>query len=299
MAKKKLGCFFVSLIIIIALIIIIPVGGYLILRFGLNIDLIAYNKQIKLLAEEFDKSALISQYTEDDKDSLIIKLNNAGLSSVINGDINNLFLVAKDNTNGVILTSDIVLNDNELACLASSYLNYLMSETKEDNQAGDEFNFDAKILGLDITNIRKGTGVVVPQTVADITVVAKVNIAVLKAQLNVFPLSIFVKKLPDEIYVKSSFTITINNNDSTYQTSANSLCLNGLTTAETKTFVNTFESFLGSYDDMSQSMAEMFCEVIINDNSGIGLYEIFKVFGAISCNFVDIDGVQNIEYKLM
>ena len=299
MAKKRLKIFLITLFIVVLIIVIIPLGGYLILKFGFDIDVIAINKQIKILSKEVDESSLIALYGEEDEDSLLLKLKNAGFGDRLNNNVGNVFLIAEDNKENITLTSDLILNEKELACLLDSYINYILTTaTESDEQKNDIAEFNTSVLGIQIDNVRKGNSVVFEQTVADITAVIKINIKKLKEETNVFPISIFSKKLPDELYIKSTFSLKTTANGTGYEIENHSFVLNSMTVDETKKFVQTMQFILGSYDEMSEDMATMIGETIISDGKGAGLIDILKVFGVKTYNFINTESEQNLIYQI-
>ena len=299
MAKKRLKIFLITLFIVVLIIVIIPLGGYLILKFGFDIDVIAINKQIKILSKEVDESSLIALYGEEDEDSLLLKLKNAGFGDRLNNNVGNVFLIAEDNIENITLTSDLILNEKELACLLDSYVNYILTTaTESDEQKNDIAEFNTSVLGIQIDNVRKGNSVVFEQTVADITAVIKINIKKLKEETNVFPISIFSKKLPDELYIKSTFSLKTTADGTGYEIENHSFVLNSMTVDETKKFVQTMQFILGSYDEMSEDMATMIGETIISDGKGAGLIDILKVFGVKTYNFINTESEQNLIYQI-
>ena len=299
MAKKRLKIFLITLFIVVLIIVIIPLGGYLILKFGFDIDVIAINKQIKILSKEVDESSLIALYGEEDEDSLLLKLKNAGFGDRLNNNVENVFLIAEDNKENITLTSDLILNEKELACLLDSYINYILTTaTESDEQKNDIAEFNTSVLGIQIDNVRKGNSVVFEQTVADITAVIKINIKKLKEKINVFPISIFSKKLPDELYIKSTFSLKTTADGTGYEIENHSFVLNSMTVDETKRFVQTMQFILGSYDEMSEDMATMIGETIISDGKGAGLIDILKVFGVKTYNFINTESEQNLIYQI-
>lgn len=299
MAKKRLKIFLITLFIVVLIIVIIPLGGYLILKFGFDIDVIAINKQIKILSKEVDESSLIALYGEEDEDSLLLKLKNAGFGDRLNNNVGNVFLIAEDNKENITLTSDLILNEKELACLLDSYINYILTTaTESDEQKNDIAEFNTSVLGIQIDNVRKGNSVVFEQTVADITAVIKINIKKLKEETNVFPISIFSKKLPDELYIKSTFSLKTTANGTGYEIENHSFVLNSMTVDETKKFVQTMQFILGSYDEMSEDMATMIGETIISDGKGAGIVDILKVFGVKTYNFINTESEQNLIYQI-
>ena len=299
MAKKKLKTIFIILLVIVLIIVIIPLGGFLILKFGFDIDLIAINKQIKLLSKEVDESSLISLYGDEEKNTLLEKLKNAGFGDALNGSIDNLFLIAENNSNNISLTKDMILNEKELAYLLNKYVDYVLSTAAEnDEQKSDIAELNASVLGIEIDNIRQGDSVVFNQTVADITVVAKINIQKLKETVNVFPISIYSKKLPDELYIKSQFSIKTTADGDKYEYENSNFAFNSMSVDETKDFMKTMQFILGNYDEMSNSLATMFCEIIVSDGKGTGLVDIFNVFGLGAYNFTNEENEYCIIYKM-
>ena len=299
MAKKKLKTIFIILLVIVLIIVIIPLGGFLILKFGFDIDLIAINKQIKLLSKEVDESSLISLYGDEEKNTLLEKLKNAGFGDALNGSIDNLFLIAENNSNNISLTKDMILNEKELAYLLDKYVDYVLSTAAEnDEQKSDIAELNASVLGIEIDNIRQGDSVVFNQTVADITVVAKINIQKLKETVNVFPISIYSKKLPDELYIKSQFSIKTTADGDKYEYENSNFAFNSMSVDETKDFMKTMQFILGNYDEMSNSLATMFCEIIVSDGKGTGLVDIFNVFGLGAYNFTNEENEYCIIYKM-
>lgn len=299
MAKKKLKTIFIILLVIVLIIVIIPLGGFLILKFGFDIDLIAINKQIKLLSKEVDESSLISLYGDEEKNTLLEKLKNAGFGDALNGSIDNLFLIAENNSNNISLTKDMILNEKELAYLLNKYVDYVLSTAAEnDEQKSDIAELNASVLGIEIDNIRQGDSVVFNQTVADITVVAKINIQKLKETVNVFPISIYSKKLPDELYIKSQFSIKTTADGDKYEYENSNFAFNSMSVDETKDFMKTMQFILGNYDEMSNSLATMFCEIIVSDGKGTGLVDTFNVFGLGAYNFTNEENEYCIIYKM-
>lgn len=299
MAKKRLKIFLITLFIVVLIIVIIPLGGYLILKFGFDIDVIAINKQIKILSKEVDESSLIALYGEEDENSLLLKLKNAGFGDRLNNNVENVFLIAEDNKENITLTDALILNEKEVACLLNGYVNYILTTaTENDEQQNDIVEFSASVLGMQIDNVRKGNSVVFEQTVADITAVIKINIKKLKEEMNVFPISIFTKKLPDELYIKSTFSLKTTADGTGYEFENHSFVLNSMTVDETKKFVQTMKFILGSYDEMSEDMATMIGETLISDGKGAGLIDIFKVFGVKTYNFISTESEQNLIYQI-
>ena len=124
-------------------------------------------------------------------------------------------------------------------------------------------------------------------TSAKVNVVVQVGLKELKDSLNVFPVNLITKYLPETLYINSTSTITMTS-DFLHTVQYESFTLNNLSAENSAYLVNLINKFfnIGTVQDLGKNIGEYVTDILIGDiNSNEGFAYAFRPAGAKSCHF--------------
>ncbi len=294
MAKAKrsgLWTLFKVLIIIVAIVVALLIGLYLVLRFAIGIDIFAIRKQVNLLSVLPDEATYISvPYSNTDLSSAKTKFTNAGLESLFDdGDFSALIKALQQDSPEASLNSSIQLTDKELGAILGNVIQTSLASSLESSAE----NIGIQLLQVKFLDITKGATQLYNKTSCNMEVIVKLNISTIAAPLRKFPLSIVTKKLPNYIYAKATFSITNTQDNFGYTVEPTTLILNNLTSDQTaKTFAVLKTLNIGDPSSVCNSIAEIFASIAIGTSSSDGFASYLRYVGANDYSFETIEGTK-------
>ena len=105
-----------------------------------------------------------------------------------------------------------------------------------------------------------------------------------------FPLKYIVNRVPDNLYISSTITITKEEGAFNYSTESKSIRINNLTEEKSESFIKTLNTLagLGSASELNQSFAGSFAKALIGSEDNVGFAHSLKTLGATDYDFEKI-----------
>lgn len=271
----KLFLSIVGIILTIALII----GALCIFAKAMyDIDVVDTINQLTVLTEQVDEEKnypnIVSQTEKD-------ALTDSTVTH-INSNITNLIVTESGEytINDIVsdaMTTDLTLTGKQACCL----MDILIGEDNATvNFMGQDVSFD--LIQISFENITESS--------ADFNVVLKINITSVKEKMTGFPLKYIVNRVPDNLYISSTITITKEEGAFNYSTESKSIRINNLTEEKSESFIKTLNTLagLGSASELNQSFAGSFAKALIGSEDNVGFAHSLKTLGATDYDFEKI-----------
>lgn len=261
--KSNYGFLFAILKVILGIVILVVLvlgGIYLYVRIALGIDIFGAIRSVKKLGNDFAiESVVDTPFTGTDAEGVEAQFNNAGLTGLYYKDADGNYAV-KDDISGVSATCDIRLTDKQLAAFIQSSI---ISSLKLEGQDVENLSFEIK--QVKFSNFKSSaTGPSI-----DTNIVLYTSITSIKKTLNVFPLSIVTKYLPDDLYISASFTAKKTGTNA-FAVEGLGLKLNGLSEGETSTILDILgkAANLGDSYSLSADIGKVVMQALICGEDG-------------------------------
>ena len=269
-------------LIIIAILVVLFVAGYAVIRFAFGIDVFEALKKLKALGKPPVIERIIDYGIQDsDLDSGLIQLDNVGLSSMYKKENGKVSIDPTKIEELVTMSADLKLTDKQIGAIANTYLKTVIGSVAiDDEHVIDDIEI-AQFKISDVSNLAGG------YTSAKVNVVVKIGLKDLKDALNVFPLSLFVGYLPETLYINSTNTITMTS-DMLYTVEYESLTVNNLTAADTTYLINLINKFIdvGSVQKLGETIGQYVGDVLIGSvDAKDGIAYALQPAGSKACHF--------------
>ena len=262
-----------TIIVIIALLGVITIGGYIYIRTKYEIDLFNTVSQLKTLLNEPDENNICEDpIVLNDYDKMKSTINN-NLGEIVTKENDN-YIVNLNNLTASTLTSPLILTSKETGALCQSVID---SQKYGKIKLGDHY-IEIKILNMSFINIK--------DTSIDIKVILKVNMNSLKNTMNKFPYSLFIKYIPDVMYFTSIFTINKTNKGFEYEVSNVSLGINELNEEETNELLVVLNTIFktGTADEINVRIGNSIANALIGNEKEPGF--AYTMIAASASQFV-------------
>lgn len=273
-AKKQnnLGFLFAMLKIIgiiVAVVAVVVLGIYFYVRVILGIDIFGIINIVKKMGKDFDETTMITTpITEDSTTLAFEQFDLAGLSgfyTVENGE----YKINDDISGLTAATQEIQLTDVQVASLVQSLLN-------SSAQIGEDLELDITLKQItfsNLTTMANGNKV-------DVNVVFHTSLKELKSAINVFPVSLFIKYIPNDAYVSVNFSIE-QTDATTYKITPKNIKLNSLTADQTSQVISVIGSVVGNTSSraLCEDIGDLVFQALIGNDNGPGLVRELDVVG--------------------
>ena len=276
----------ITLVVIVAILGVVIIGGYVYVRTTYGIDLFRTAEQLKILTEDVDETALCpNAYGEQDF---------ADMKSAVNDKIDGLIVYEKDkgyngysvnfaSLAGKSMTDPIFLTEKHVGAIA---------QTVFYEQTGGKIKIGEKESA--VTAVQVDFSEIAENGSADFNVVAKIDLTPFKADMGGFPYKYFKKYIPDNLYVSS--TVRVNKtekDDFSYTVTHKSLTLNNLSADDTADLFDTLNAVLkiGTAENLNMQVGSMAVNALIGTKDAIGFAYSMKAIGAKSFDFGTVSDI--------
>ena len=276
----------ITLVVIVAILGVVIIGGYVYVRTTYGIDLFRTAEQLKILTEDVDETALCpNAYGEQDF---------ADMKSAVNDKIDGLIVYEKDkgyngysvnfaSLAGKSMTDPIFLTEKHVGAIA---------QTVFYEQTGGKIKIGEKESA--VTAVQVDFSEIAENGSADFNVVAKLDLTPFKADMGGFPYKYFKKYIPDNLYVSSTVRVDKTEEDGfAYTVTHKSLTLNNLSADDTADLFNTLNAVLkiGTAENLNMQVGSMAVNALIGTQENPGFAYSMKAIGAKSFDFGTVSDI--------
>lgn len=272
---KAIRNLIITLVVIVAILGVVIIGGYVYVRTTYGIDLFRTAGQLKTLTKDVDETALCpNAYGEQDF---------VEMKSAVNDKIDGLIVYAKDkgyngysvnfaSLAGKSMTDPIFLTEKHVGAIAQTVF---YEQTGGKIKLGDK-EVSVTVMQVDFSEIAANGS-------ADFNVVAKLDLTPFKADMGGFPYKYFKKYIPDNLYVSSTVRVDKTEEDGfSYKVSHKSVTLNNLSGDDTADLFNTLNAVLkiGTAENLNMQVGSMAVNALIGTKENPGFAYSMKAIGA-------------------
>ena len=277
---KAIRNLIITLVVIVAILGVVIIGGYVYVRTTYGIDLFRTAGQLKTLTKDVDESALCpNAYGEQDF---------VEMKSAVNDKIDGLIVYEKDkgyngysvnfaSLAGKSMTDPIFLTEKHVGAIAQTVF---YEQTGGKIKLGDK-EVSVTVMQVDFSEIAANGS-------ADFGVVAKLDLTPFKADMGGFPYKYFKKYIPDNLYVSSTVRVDKTEEDGfAYTVTHKSLTLNNLSADDTADLFDTLNAVLkiGTAENLNMQVGSMAVNALIGTEESNGFAYSLKAIGATAFKF--------------
>lgn len=277
---KAIKNLIITLVVIVAILGVVIIGGYIYVRSTYGIDLFRTAGQLKTLSQDVDESALSpNAFGEEDFGAMKTELNKKfdGFVSHEEGKGYNGYSVNFASLAGKSMTDPIFLTEKQVGAVA---------QTVFYEQTGGKIKIGEKEVSVTVVQIDFSE--IAANGSADFNVVAKIDLTPFKADMGGFPYKYFKKYIPDNLYVSSTVRVDKTEEDGfAYTVTHKSLTLNNLSGDDTADLFNTLNAVLkiGTAENLNMQVGTMAVNALIGTKDNPGFAYSMKAIGAKSFDF--------------
>lgn len=272
---KAIRNLIITLVVIVAILGVVIIGGYVYVRTTYGIDLFRTAGQLKTLTKDVDESALCpNAYGERDfvemKSAVNVKID--GLIVYEKDKGYNGYSVNFDALNGKVMTDMISLTEKQVGAVAQTVF---FGQTAGKLKIGGK-DVSVTVVQVDFSEIAANGS-------ADFNVVAKLDLTPFKADMGGFPYKYFKKYIPDNLYVSSTVRVDKTEEDGfAYTVTHKSVTLNNLSGDDTADLFNTLNAVLkiGTAENLNMQVGTMAVNALIGTKDNPGFAYSMKAIGA-------------------
>ena len=276
----------ITLVVIVAILGVVIIGGYVYVRTTYGIDLFRTAEQLKILTEDVDEASLCpNAYGEQDFADMKSAVNDKidGLIVYEKGKGYNGYSVNFASLAGKSMTDPIFLTEKHVGAIA---------QTVFYEQTGGKIKIGEKESA--VTAVQVDFSEIAASGSADFNVVAKIDLTPFKADMNGFPYKHFKKYIPDNLYVSSTVRVNKTEKDGfSYTVTHKSLTLNNLSADDTADLFNTLNAVLkiGTAENLNMQIGTTAVNALIGTKDAIGFAYSMKAIGAKSFDFGTVSDI--------
>lgn len=277
---KAIKNLIISLVVIVAILGVVIIGGYIYVRTTYGIDLFRTAGQLKTLSQDVDESALCpNAYGEQDFVTMKSEIDKrfSGLIVYEKGKGYNGYSVNFASLAGKSMTDPIFLTEKHVGAIAQMVFH---------EQTGGKIKIGEK--EVSVTVMQVDFSEIAANGSADFNVVVKIDLTPFKADMGGFPYKYFKKYIPDNLYVSSTVRVDKTEEDGfAYTVTHKSLTLNNLSADDTADLFDTLNAVLkiGTAENLNMQVGLMAVNALIGTKDVIGFAYSMKAIGAKSFDF--------------
>ena len=278
---KAIKNLIISLVVIVAILGVVIIGGYIYVRTTYGIDLFRTAGQLKTLTQAVDETALCpNAFGEEDFAEMKTELNKKfdGFVTHEEGKGFNGYSVNFDALNGKVMSGKISLTEKQVGAVA---------QTVFFGQTGGKIKIGEK--DVSVTVVQVDFSEIAANGSADFGVVAKIDLTPFKEGMGNFPYKYFKKYIPDNFYVSSTVRVDKMEEDGfSYKVSHKSITLNNLSGNDTADLFNTLNAVLkiGTAENLNMQVGTMAVNTLIGTKEHPGFAYSMRAIGAKNFMFV-------------
>ena len=285
---KAIKRLFISLVVIVAVLGVVVIGGYIYVRSAYGIDLFRTAGQLKTLTEQVNETELCpNAYGDGDfvdlKNSVNAEIE--GLVKFEEGKGYNGYTIDFNALIGAEFSNTIALSEKQVGALA---------EIVFFEQTGGKIQLGGK--QTDVTIVQTDFSEIAENGSADFNVVCELDLSPFKADMDKFPYSLFKKYIPDSLYVSSTVRVDkTTDGQFDYTVSHKGLALNNLNAEETADLFHTLDAVLkiGSAESVNLQIGTIAVNALIGNEQSVGFAYSLKAVGASSFYFANVTTAEN------
>lgn len=283
---KAIKNLIITLVVIVAILGVVIIGGYVYVRTTYGIDLFRTAGQLKTLSQDVDESALCpNAYGEQDFVTMKSEIDKRfpGLIVYEKGKGYNGYSVNFASLAGKSMTDPIFLTEKHVGAIA---------QTVFYEQTGGKIKIGEK--EVSVTVMQVDFSEIAANGSADFNVVAKLDLTPFKADMGDFPYKYFKKYIPDNLYVSSTVRVDKTEEDGfSYKVSHKSITLNNLSGDDTADLFNTLNAVLkiGTAENLNMQVGTMAVNALIGTKDNPGFAYSMKAIGAKSFDFGTVSDI--------
>ena len=283
---KAIKNLIISLVVIVAILGVVIIGGYVYVRTTYGIDLFRTAGQLKTLSKDVDESALCpNAYGEQDFVTMKSEIDKRfpGLVVYEKGKGYNGYSVNFAALADKSMTDPIFLTEKHVGAIAQTVF---YEQTGGKIKLGDK-EVSVTVMQVDFSEIAANGS-------ADFNVVAKIDLTPFKADMGGFPYKYFKKYIPDNLYVSSTVRVDKTEEDGfAYTVTHKSLTLNNLSADDTADLFDTLNAVLkiGTAENLNMQVGSMAVNALIGTKDAIGFAYSMKAIGAKSFDFGTVSDI--------
>lgn len=277
---KAIRNLIITLVVIVAILGVVIIGGYVYVRTTYGIDLFRTAGQLKTLTKDVDESALCpNAYGEQDFVTMKSEIDKrfSGLIVYEKGNGYNGYSVNFDALNGKVMTDMISLTEKQVGAVAQTVF---FGQTAGKLKIGGK-DVSVTVVQIDFSEIAANGS-------ADFNVVAKIDLTPFKADMGGFPYKYFKKYIPDNLYVSSVVRVDKTEEDGfSYKVSHKFITINNLSGDDTADLFNTLNAVLkiGTAENLNMQVGETAVNALIGTEKSNGFAYSLKAIGATAFKF--------------
>lgn len=272
---KAIKNLIITLVLVVAILGVVIIGGYIYVRTTYGIDLFRTAGQLKTLTQAVDETALCPDaFGEEDFAAMKTELNKKfdGFVSHEEGKGFNGYSVNFDALNGKVMTDMFSLTEKQVGTVA---------QTVFYGQTGGKIKIGEK--EVNVTVVQIDFSEIAANGSADFNVVAKIDLTPFKADMGDFPYKYFKKYIPDNFYVSSTVRVDKTEEDGfSYAVTHKALMLNKLSADDTADLFNTLNAVLkiGTAENLNMQVGETVVNALIGTKENPGFAYSMRAIGA-------------------
>lgn len=277
---KAIKNLIITLVVIVAILGVVVIGGYIYVRTTYGIDLFRTAGQLKTLTQAVDETALCpNAYGEEDFAAMETELNKEfdGFVSHEEGKGFNGYSVNFGALAGKSMSGTVSLTEKQVGAI---------TQTVFYGQTGGKIKIGEK--DVSVTVVQVDFSEIAVNGSADFNVVAKIDLTPFKADMGAFPYKYFKKYIPDNLYVSSVVRVDKTEEDGfSYTVTHKALTLNNLSADDTADLFNTLNAVLkiGTAENLNMQVGETAVNALIGTEKSSGFAYSLKAIGATAFKF--------------
>ena len=277
---KAIKNLIITLVVIVAILGVVIIGGYIYVRTTYGIDLFRTAGQLKTLTQAVDETALCpNAYGKEDFAAMETELNKEfdGFVSHEEGKGFNGYSVNFGALAGKSMSGTVSLTEKQVGAI---------TQTVFYGQTGGKIKIGEK--DVSVTVVQVDFSEIAANGSADFNVVAKINLTPFKADMGGFPYKYFKKYIPDNLYVSSVVRVDKTEEDGfSYTVTHKALTLNNLSADDTADLFNTLNAVLkiGTAENLNMKVGETAVNALIGTEKSSGFAYSLKAIGATAFKF--------------
>ena len=278
----------ITLVVIVAILGVVIIGGYIYVRTTYGIDLFRTAGQLKTLTQAVDETALCpNAFGEEDFTAMETELNKKfdGFVSYEEDKGYNGYSVNFASLADKSMTDPIYLTEKHVGAIAQTVF---YEQTGGKIKLGDK-EVSVTVMQVDFSEIAANGS-------ADFTIAAKIDLTPFKADMGGFPYKYFKKYIPDNLYVLSAVRVEKTEGDGfMYTVTHKSLAINNLSHDDTADLFNTLDAVLkiGTAENLNLQIGTTAVNALIGTAENPGFAYSIKAIGATQFRFATDSGADN------
>jgi len=280
---KAIKAILITLLVLVLIVAIAFFGTYFYVRSTYGIDLFRTANQLKTLNEQVDESTLCpNAYGDSDfvdmKD--VVNAKFGGLIVYQDGKGYNGYSMDVTALAGKSFEGNVSLTEKQVGAIAQTMI---FAQTGGKIKLGDK-EVTVSVVQVDFSDVADNGS-------ADFNVVAKLDLAPFKTDMEGFPYKYVKKYIPDTLYVSSTVRVDkADKNTFEYTVSHKSLTLNNLSSDDTAELFKTLDTIfkIGSIEDLNVQIGTIATNALIGNKDNLGFAYSMKAIGATTFDFATV-----------